>query len=298
MPQLTIIMYHYVRDTEKTVFPQIKALPVARFKEQVERLAKEYTFVSLADVAQGEKLPHNACIVSFDDGLKEHYTTVFPILKKKKIRGAFFPITCSFDGRVADVHKIHFLLAKTGTEVLVEKFHQFLKNYSLDIQNKYFISAKEKIDSRYRFDDILTANLKVRLNTLPDELRESFLKSAFALIIGDESKFAEQLYLSKREIKEMADDGMTIGSHTVTHRRLDTLSAVEQHHELKASKEQLEAVLGKPVASLSYPYGSHTDATLEIMQELGYSIALGTEVGVNEGKLDLFALKRLNANDI
>ena len=54
----------------------------------------------------------------------------------------------------------------------------------------------------------------------------------------------------------------------------------------------------KPIISLSYPYGSYNDSTLEIARELGYSIALGTEVGVNEGKLVLLALKRLNANDL
>ena len=127
--KLTIVMYHYVRDVEHSDFPNIKALSVERFTEQVEKLSKEYTFVSLEEVAQGNKLPPKACILSFDDGLKEHYTTVFPILKKKNIPGAFFPLTCSFDGLVADVHKIHFLLAKSGTETLVEKFHFFLKSY-------------------------------------------------------------------------------------------------------------------------------------------------------------------------
>lgn len=295
---LTTIMYHYVRDTEKTNFPNIKALSIAKFSAQIEKLEKKYQFVSLDDVQSGVPLPPRACLLSFDDGLKDHYQNVFPILKKKNISGVFFPITASFDGVVSDVHKIHFLLAKCGMEILVDKFHNFLKKYDAATQEQYAIPVTEKIDPRYRFDDVLTANLKVRLNTLPDEMRSAFLENVFSEMIGDESVFANKLYLSKAEIKEMFDAGMTIGSHTITHRRLDTLSEAEQRHELKDSKEQLEAVLGKSVISLSYPYGSYNDSTLEIIQDLGYSIALGTDVGVNEGKLSLFALKRLNANDI
>lgn len=298
MPSLTIIMYHYVRDVEETDFPALKALSIGHFRSQIEKLEKEYEFISLAQVASGKKMPPNACVLSFDDGLKDHYQNIFPILKEKNISGAFFPITCSFDGVVADVHKIHFLLAKCGAGVLVNKFHEFLKSRDTDEQKKYFISGQEKIDPRYRFDDILTANLKVRLNTLPDEIRSAFLDIAFRSSFGDESKLAEQLYLSKTEIKEMALSGMTIGSHTVNHRRLDTLSVDEQHHELMTSKEQLEALVAGPIISLSYPYGSYNNATLEIARDLGYSIALGTEVGVNEGKMNPFALKRLNANDL
>ena len=48
--KLTIVMYQYVRDLEHSLFPQIKALPLDHFKEQIEYFAKYYTFVEVDDL--------------------------------------------------------------------------------------------------------------------------------------------------------------------------------------------------------------------------------------------------------
>ena len=93
--QLTVIMYHYIRELPNTKYPEIKALLISEFKEQLTYLRKHYTFVTVADcinVLQNESdLPLNACLLTFDDGYIDHFTTVFPILEKKKIQGCFFP---------------------------------------------------------------------------------------------------------------------------------------------------------------------------------------------------------------
>ncbi|HWE26021.1 MAG TPA: polysaccharide deacetylase family protein, partial [Myxococcales bacterium] len=63
-------------------------------------------------------------------------------------------------------------------------------------------------------------------------------------------------YLIWPEVRALAAAGMEIGSHGLTHRRLLDLNADEARRELKDSKEQLEAVLGRPVEIFAYPYNS------------------------------------------
>ena len=59
---LTVVMYHYVRDLKHSRYPAIKGLDVNLFKEQVLFLKKHYNFVTVEEViaaSQGEgKLCH------------------------------------------------------------------------------------------------------------------------------------------------------------------------------------------------------------------------------------------------
>lgn len=299
---LTIVMYHYVHDTRKTSFPKIHALEVGRFRKQVEQLQSSHTLVSPQQVINyllgREDLPANSCLLSFDDGLKDHYTNIFPILSHYSIYGWFFPITSALDGIVADANKLQFILAKLDVKIIVNEFHDFINMQTLNKNSDFFIDDKIKKDPRYRFDDVLTANLKITLQIMPNDLRAIFLRDLFIKFIGNEKEFAHELYLSRDEIKEMSDAGHFFGSHTHTHQRLDQLSREEQEKELMRSKEALQNILGKPPAAISYPYGRYNKITLELLPKLGYTIGLGTDIGINEGLFDKYALKRINANDL
>ena len=43
-------MYHYVRDSAATPFPEIRALPPALFEQQLDWLQAEYALVGLAEL--------------------------------------------------------------------------------------------------------------------------------------------------------------------------------------------------------------------------------------------------------
>ena len=60
--------------------------------------------------------------------------------------------------------------------------------------------------------------------------------------------------LSKSDLKMMVDSGsISIQSHTATHPDLTKIKNYE--YELKASKDKIEKITGKPVNALAYPYG-------------------------------------------
>ena len=75
-------MYHYVRDAEKTPYPGIKGISIKAFVEQISYLQRAYKIISLDQylgfLKGEENVPTNAAILSFDDGLKDHYSSRFP----------------------------------------------------------------------------------------------------------------------------------------------------------------------------------------------------------------------------
>ncbi len=108
-------MYHYVRELENTRYPRIKARQLSEFKAQLNYLEKNYEFVTIEEcidaIYKGDDIPDNAVLLTFDDGYKDHYESVFPILERKDIQGVFFPpAKAILEDEVLDVNKIHHIL--------------------------------------------------------------------------------------------------------------------------------------------------------------------------------------------
>ena len=81
----------------------------------------------------------------------------------------------------------------------------------------------------------------------------------------------EQLGLSSDELKQLdADPLCTIGAHTVSHPKLDTLTREQQYQEIAESKQALEDILGHEVRHFSFPHGAYNEETLDICHELGF----------------------------
>jgi len=70
--------------------------------------------------------------------------------------------------------------------------------------------------------------------------------------LWDADEIQEPL-LDASDIRDMQETGIEFGSQTATHAHLAALRPVEVLRELRTSREQLGALLGKPVAVLSYP---------------------------------------------
>ncbi len=104
-------------------------------------------------------------------------------------------------------------------------------------------------------------------------LRRRGLTAAFFVTtgwIGRESPEAGD-FMSEDDLRELAEAGMTIGSHGVSHRRLARLPLDEARRELIDSKARLEAILGRPVRWLAYPSGSFSPEIARLAREAGYA---------------------------
>lgn len=94
-------------------------------------------------------------------------------------------------------------------------------------------------------------------------------------------------------LRDLAQHGNSIGSHSVHHYDLTKLSAIQLQHELVDSKAALTQELHVPVLAFCYPSGRYTAATEEMLARTGYSLAFSTEPGRVSKSANPFALKRI-----
>lgn len=95
-----------------------------------------------------------------------------------------------------------------------------------------------------------------------------------------------------------ADTLCTIGAHTISHTKLDTLSPEEQIKEIKQSLQELEALLGHPIRHFSYPHGSYNDDTLKIVNGCHFVSALCAWGGsIRKGDASLMELPRIELKE-
>ncbi|HEX7831470.1 MAG TPA: polysaccharide deacetylase family protein [Thermoanaerobaculia bacterium] len=112
--------------------------------------------------------------------------------------------------------------------------------------------------------------------------------------------------LSWTQIREMADAGVDIQSHALTHpfltrRRHTSLTDARYtdwlRNELAQSKKILEKETGKKVEFLAYPYGDYDDGVAKMAEKVGYKSALTCDFGRVRKGSDPLKMKRFVIDD-
>ena len=93
-------------------------------------------------------------------------------------------------------------------------------------------------------------------------------------------------------VRDLALDGMTIGSHSWSHRYLPGLSVQEALKEVVDSRKELEDLLGQEIQSFSYPMGGWNRFLRGMVERAGYSSAVTTRRGRNAPRQDPLSLRR------
>jgi peptidoglycan/xylan/chitin deacetylase (PgdA/CDA1 family) len=101
-------------------------------------------------------------------------------------------------------------------------------------------------------------------------------------------------FLTWFELRRLERSGIEIGSHTVSHRDLRTLSQSELTRELVASRRALERRLRHRVHWLAYPFGGHDRRVVAAARRAGYLLAVTTVGGIQQVGARPLELRRLS----
>jgi peptidoglycan/xylan/chitin deacetylase (PgdA/CDA1 family) len=110
-------------------------------------------------------------------------------------------------------------------------------------------------------------------------------------------------HLKWSDVRQLSLSGIHFGSHTVSHRHLDTLSRREIYEEVKMSAETIKAHGDGKVTSFSCPFAfpqahpATISALRESLADCGYTVAVTTKIGTASLRDDPLTLNRVPVNE-
>jgi peptidoglycan/xylan/chitin deacetylase (PgdA/CDA1 family) len=99
-------------------------------------------------------------------------------------------------------------------------------------------------------------------------------------------------FMTAAQLRELADAGFEIGSHSVTHALLTDVAGERRRAELRDSKHHLEDLLSRAVTHFSCPGGRWSRDVESVAREIGYATVATSRVGANSAETNPFALAR------
>lgn len=191
---------------------------------------------------------------------------------------------------------------------------QFLKQRTNVVSLDDFFSGKlssEKINVLITFDDGYKSWVSDALPLLQKlELPATFfvLSGFIGLSKEDEAEFIRsKLFrkhpsraitgcLSYEDVRRIADEGFTVGGHTLNHCNLAELrDSVQLRYEIAEDKVRLERIIGRKIECFSYPFGAYHNPKInltEVLREFGYKGAVTTLSGFNSVGSNSYLLHR------
>lgn len=276
------VMYHYVRPGPVAPPYEYYYLDLDDFRSQLDHLDESYDLISrdqFLNCVRGERRPpEDAVILTFDDGLIDHYEHVLPELQARNLWGLFF-IPGPLGEEALAAHRVHTLLGTKQAEEIAEALEDQID--ADDVRK----GQNEAFDQMYRDTSSEAAVTKVKrtLNYLLPYERVSTVLDALEDRFPEVAVDTEELYMSSKQIRSLVEAGMLVGGHTVTHRVLARLSSAEQQSEIRESLAYVDEVAGEQsLRSFAYPYGTaetFDDTTLAALRGVGCDIAFTTEEG-------------------
>ncbi|MFM2337576.1 MAG: hypothetical protein RL115_769 [Bacteroidota bacterium] len=221
--------YHCVTNAPK---PHLSALGYYRKTDQFVKdllfFKKHYTSVTIPQMQQNKAASFH---LSFDDGLSECYTEVFPLLLKERLTATFFINADFIDNKKMFIrHKISLLHVAAQSSAI----------------------SRARLASKLACED---AQVCLRLLSLTNEqLVDELAKEVDIDFIAYLHTFKP--YLTTLQIKEMSRSGMQIESHGKDHTDLTLVKDEEAIFQIKDCNLFLQNTLGAKPKYFAFPYGS------------------------------------------
>lgn len=287
---LVFMLHRVLPEKERNEFTLNKDLAIT--PEKMEEFIlffkqKGYIFLSLDALENwlDNKLKLNKKFIclTFDDGYKDNLTHGLPILKKHQVPATIYITNCFPNGTA--------LLWWYLFENHAKSSNQLVLNTSL---GSCRFNWKDENDAFGQFSKVSEA-----IKAIPVQELHSVLCESFGFSVAEITQQCKEVALSWDEIKELSNESLiTIGAHTMNHISMKQQSEATVMEELKASKCEIEAHIGKQVNHFAYPYGSEFDVCkrdLEIATSLGFKTSVLNQAGniFKQNKKNKQALARM-----
>lgn len=257
-----------------------RVLDAYRFEAQMVYLSAFYHVISMQELLDactaGGELPPGALLVTFDDAYLDFEECAWPIMKKYELPATIFVPTA------------------------------FPDNPSLVFWWDRLQHAFEHTPRRDKMETpagVVSLNTTKQRNQAYRAVRDHLKKLPYTELLSWTHRICSDLdappaphrVLGWQALRQLAQEGVTVGAHSRRHRFLDQLERDEVQRELQGSLHDIEKEIGSALPILAYPNGRLNDEVVQVADSVGFQLAFTTARGANHLQdADRLRLQRVN----
>lgn len=227
--------YHIVGDHE---MPHIKHLYRAKsidaFKKDLEYYLKYYELVDLEEL-NTKTSSQPKLHLTFDDGFRECFDIIRPILLEYGVPATFFINSGFIDNKD--------LMYRCKASFLVD----YLKNSHPFPLAFTMLNVDYKLNSLFDLKKLLL-NVSYHQKNVLDEIISHFQ------IPYQQWQAEYQPYMNIGQIKKLASDGFSIGAHSIDHPPFSQITADHQVEQIAQSVDCVNAICCSSTCAFSFPF--------------------------------------------
>ena len=272
---------HIVSDLAPPHVRHLYAVPTtAKFRSDIDYLCRQCRPLQIAELEglpriRQSKTSARSFILSFDDGMREVYEVIAPILGDKGLPAIIFLNSATIDNRR--------LMWRHKVSLLIERSKQRPGRFPPHLSGRPGTTLQAKLNAlRYADEGLIDEVAKFFELDFDDYLRSA------------------RPYLTSDQILALAHDGFEFGAHSKSHPYFHEMAVEDQEKQVLASVQFIRS-LGLPCRYFAFPFHDEgvSASLFRYMTDLNLVLSFGT----SEARVDSiafsfqrFALDGENAN--
>jgi peptidoglycan/xylan/chitin deacetylase (PgdA/CDA1 family) len=285
-----VMMYHYVRPDGAAIPGGIRPMLASEFERQLDWITERYEIVAPAEflgwMGGDEPSEKPPCLLTFDDGTRDHADVVAPILARRGVGGLFFVLSGpAEEGLMPLTHAIHWLLGQPD-----EQTWAIFERYARDeLKDVAVLGDPAEARRIYHYEPPLRARIKYAANmAMPQDATNQIIRRAAQAAGMSLEALAREWFVSAEQIAQMHRMGMTIGLHGHSHSSLQVLGPAGIAREIAHGSAYLARITGMKPTWWACPFGGTgaSDETLAAMRAAMKSAGLVAAVTTRKAPAD------------
>ena len=303
-----ILMYHRIADVSAD--PWGLCVSPQNFGEHLQVLKTATTVMRLEDLAKAQQqgnIPEKAVVITFDDGYIDNFVNAKPLLEQYQIPATIF-LASGYIGSDREfwwdeLERI-FLSPGELPATLTLKINDRVYNWDLSQVTEYTESdyERERHLSAWQGQKgsrhAIFYSVWETLQPLPNQPQKLALDDIIKWSKRSPTARPDYRPMNREEAQKLISGGLIeVGAHTVNHPCLSAHGETYQQQEISQSKTTIEKLLGRTITTFAYPFGAYNQATVPLVENLGFTCACSTEPSPVWWKCDPYQLPRFGVEN-
>jgi peptidoglycan/xylan/chitin deacetylase (PgdA/CDA1 family) len=268
---------------------------VQQLRSQLQFFKEQYELISPEDFqswCNGKiSLPPRALLLTCDDGLRNNLTVMLPVLREFDVKCLFFVTSACTEpeGGILWHERLCLQLLRSPDSFTLDLSEFGIHADVRDERAKHYLG-------RELAEALSWQSAEVRSSILDEIQSQLDLSEPSISAYGRDGRLSDRfLTMGASQLRQLADAGMCIGAHTVSHPNLVRMSEQLAMAEIMSNREALSKTLGREIWAFAYPFGNPSAVSareIALAEQCGFTCAFLNVEDRDQQDASLFALPR------